>query len=1259
MKKTLLWFGVFLSAALLGCSAGMKYTLRAPLPSDQQSRLAAEAERYYGAVNAKAMRSAVAAAGKIAPESAVYHELAADLAYLDGDKDARFDHLLSALLCPDDEAALLHLHEFYEMSWTFEQTRQAETLLGTLLENHPRPDVAMLAGHYYALLLHQRGEIEKANEIRDRIGWVMPFAVIGTWDNMQGKGFDVSYPPEDEVDLSATYPGQTVDVKWRTNLITGQQNEYDLVQQLYPNSSAVAYLASAVDVAKGGDYELRLTTTDGLKVWVNGQLVFNERRIGSWDFDTLVVPVRLEKGVNTVLIKTAQEDSGWDLFARITAPSGAPVAAGVLKSVDAGTNPTKLKSGEALVDVTDIVDAHVSALQVGSLRKAFFSIEYSGRLGLDMYRAKLAEQMMDAHPKSLRGKLELVFSLWDNQEHGRTTELLAELVDEAGDDFPIIMLKQIRLWQQNDLDKNAREATFALKEKYSDNPAVAMALVYLYGAEGWTEDKCHALQDVDKKWPEWITIQYSLADCYGSLEYPLEQRAIYEKLIKHFPYDYSLMNNMVSYALSEYRYDDAIEWLNKMIAAWPERVNLTTQLGDIYRQLGNAGKATALWRQAIEMTPDRPNSYYDIASLAYYEKDKKTAIDYWRKSLERNPDNGALAERLAYLAPKESEAWERDVPDAQDIERIVASRDTLEYSDAADMALLYDHCVTDLQPDGSSINVTTTILHALNVSGRDAMTEFVVPCYGYSRILHAYTVSPDGKRSEPSSIRGKTIRFRQLEVGSTIVVQNRCEQGADELIGDYFSYKWSFQSFNKQFIDSEFILWAPKKVVLNQYLRGDVQTTETEEGPEKRYSWRARNTPILEAESSMPSTVDFAWYLEVSTVPDWSLFLKWESALLQDVFRVSPEVTALAGHLAEGKETKLEKLYAIHSYLLREIRYQQDYENYVAGVKPHSAPQVIARGYGDCKDKSVLFITLANLMGIEARFSLVRTRTYGQIIKEVPSQQFNHAIVYIPAQEGLESPRFFDATADALDVDVLRSDDPGTFAFVLDRDKMQYEWIEIPYQSADMNAGREDITLTIAEDGSAKGDVLLTFKGHLASIFRQSSRNPEKFQKILQIVTDNIVKGAVIGDVTFDDIENIEKPVEVKVALETSDFARKKDRELRFKLPFDAKPEKLFSLEKRELDLVLGVPNHNQWDAVFILPAKATVTHLPEPFEIKTDCITFSREVKKDGEGKVVASQKLDYLCERISAADYPVYRREIQKLRTAVEDDIVVTLKK
>lgn len=1260
MKKNCIWLVVVLSMIASGCSTGMnlKLKLATPVAQGKQDALLEQAGRYYASPSSRAMRDAVESAKKIDPNSAIYFELAADMDYLTGDRESRFTHISKALMCPDNQIAILHVHQLYEMSWTFEQTRQAEELFAFLKENHPDRRVMALCAHYYALLMHRRGDVDKSRDIRKNIGWSIPFSVIGTWDNKQGKGFDVSYPPESEIDMTKTYHGQTVDVSWRSGLATGIQGELDLGQLMYPNSSAIAYAASAFEVSKAGMYELRLTSTDGVKVWLNGARIFDERRIGNWTFDSIVLPVRLEKGVNNILIKTAQDSSGWDLFARITKENGTPAAPNTFKALKADAKPVKAAANATVIQVGDVIENYVGKMRIGGARQDFYSSVFAARLGLEVHRAKLAEKMMDAHPTSLRGKMELTFSLWDNQERGRTTELLAGLVEEVGDDFILIMLKQIRFWQQNDLDKNAREATFELMAKYPDNPSVGLALVQLYSSEGWVEDQCHAIEEMDRKWPGWVTVKHSLAECYGSLDFPLQQRRLYDELMEEFPYDYGLMNNMYGYAVNAFDYEDALTWLERMVEAWPERVSLLGQMAHLHKQIGNSDKAIELWKEMVRRTPDYPSSYYNIASLAYYEKDKKTAIEYWRKSLERNPDNGALAERLAYLAPKDKEPWEEDAPTEDEINDIVANRNNIEYSDAADMALLLDHCVTDLQPDGSSINVTTTILHALNISGRDAMTEFNVPCYGYTRILHAYAVSPDGKRSEASSIRGKTIRFRQLDVASTIVVQNRCEQGADALIGDYFSYKWSFQSFNKQFVNSELVLWAPKKATLNEVVQGDIQRTETDEGLYTRYSWRATNTPVLKAEASMPSTVDFAWYAQVSTVPDWSLFLKWENSLLQDAFRVSPEVVALANQLKEGKTTVKEKLHAIHSHLVTNIRYQQDYENYVAGVKPHTAPQVIARGYGDCKDKSVLFITLAELMGIEARFALVRTRTYGRILKEVPSQQFNHAIVYVPKQDGMEEAVFFDATADALDVDVIRSDDPGTQALVLNRKKNELDWIEIPYQSPEMNMGKEKIQLEVGEGGNATGNIAFTFKGHLASIFRQTSRNVEKFKKIIQIVTDAVLKGAVIGNVDVRDIENIEKTVEFNVSVNSEGFARVKEGELRLKVPFDAKPEKLFSLEKREHPLVIGVPNHNRWDMEFSFPQGSKVTHLPSKFEIETECIRFSREVVATAEGTVKVSQQLVYSCERISAADYPLYRKEIQKLRNAMEEDIVVKLK-
>ena len=76
--------------------------------------------------------------------------------------------------------------------------------------------------------------------------------------------------------------------------------------------------------------------------------------------------------------------------------------------------------------------------------------------------------------------------------------------------------------------------------------------------------------------------------------------------------------------------------------------------------------------------------------------------------------------------------------------------------------------------------------------------------------------------------------------------------------------------------------------------------------------------------------------------------------------------------------------------------------------------------------KGGLFDAPARKLGLDAHFGLVRTLDVGPVEPDVPMQQFNHAIVYVPEQKGFPTARFFDPTADALDLAAVRSDDTAT-----------------------------------------------------------------------------------------------------------------------------------------------------------------------------------------------------------------------------------------
>ncbi len=1255
------WLGIVLlfclAMVVLNCGTiGQKLELSDPGDADKAAFDATE--EYYVAKDAASMRATVEKLGNLAPQSAVYHDMAAGLAYMDARWDDRFEHVVAALLDTSSDVTLLNLHSLDGLSKDLRQTAVADRLMELLSTEHPDPDVRALAAYYLSESLYLLGRFDESRALARQLGWRLPLTVIGTWDNEQGKGFDIAYPPEEEISLAKQYDSQTVKVGWREKYPLRPQGEVDLGNLLHPSKWAVAYGLSAFEVKKAGEYELRISTSEKIKVWVNDALVFQDREIEGWSFDSIVIPITLNKGVNRVLIKSANDYGSWLLMARVTGVDGALLAGDALTPVKADSAPTQVdKTIKSPMTGADLVAKRMEKLSGGPTRSAAVAVRWANEIGLPVESVKLAEQRMKSHPSSLQGRYTLAMSLWSNSERGRTSDILDELMETAGEDFVRIQLKQARFWRQNDLERNARELLMALSEEKPDRPEVWLALASWFGSEDWDEDSCFAIERVNHDWPDWPMAINKLADCYETVDREADALELHRQLNRNFPGDTSEIFDLYLFAVRSHDFDEALELVERMAELRPYRRFYKKLLGEILRKMGRYDEAKKAWQELRDLAPTAPEAYDLLAHLEYYQKNKDTAIELWRQKIDRDPDDGSLANRLAFLEPPEEGLWTKDIPSETEIAKAVALRDSTTFDEAANTALLLDHAVAELKTDGSSVSVTTTIQHALNVSGRDAITKYSISCFGNVRILKAYALDKKGKRSEASSIRDETIRFRQLDVGSTIIVQSRCEQPPNNLIGDYFSTGWAFQNFTVQFLDSRYILWMAKSEEISEFVRGDIKREEQELGEFKRISWSALNIPVLKYEPNMPVVTDVAWRLLVSTVPTWDLFRKWEEALLKDAFRESPEIVALSEKLFKGLSTHKQKLLKIQAFLSTEIRYQMDYENMVAGVKPHAAPVVLARGYGDCKDKSVLFITLAKLAGIEVQFALVRTRTGGQIVKEVPQQQFNHAIVYVPKQKGLDEDIFFDPTADALDVDVLRSDDPGTWSLVLDRKQSKSKWRKIPYQSPDHNSTVQKIKLQIEADGSATGTFGMSLKGNIAALIRKTSRNPEQFRKFVQVVTNGILPGGMLdklGEVDMDDVEN---PADFSASVKTDTFARISGKELYFKIPFDAQPEKVFSLETREYPLVFGAPIATSWQMELGLPKGAKVSKLPDPYSIETECVLFERAIKKK-KGKLLVKQQIVFRCDEIAPEDYAGYRDKIQALRQVITEDVSLKLK-
>ena len=70
---------------------------------------------------------------------------------------------------------------------------------------------------------------------------------------------------------------------------------------------------------------MRMGSDDGMRVWLNGQLIHSLDVARAAVPDDDVVPVRLRAGRNTLLVKNADRNLGWGFYLRITDPAGKPL----------------------------------------------------------------------------------------------------------------------------------------------------------------------------------------------------------------------------------------------------------------------------------------------------------------------------------------------------------------------------------------------------------------------------------------------------------------------------------------------------------------------------------------------------------------------------------------------------------------------------------------------------------------------------------------------------------------------------------------------------------------------------------------------------------------------------------------------------------------------------------------------------------------------------------------------------------------------
>ncbi len=150
--------------------------------------------------------------------------------------------------------------------------------------------------------------------------FVTEWNLIGPFDAPDMNTLLTPYPPEREADLAKTYPGKGgATAAWKT-VKTDESGFFRLAQSFQPAEQVVVYGLAYVQSPDDRRTHILLGSDDGVRLWINDELVHSNPAYRGAEPDQDRVYVHLKKGWNKVLIKILQGAGGWGFYFRAADP---------------------------------------------------------------------------------------------------------------------------------------------------------------------------------------------------------------------------------------------------------------------------------------------------------------------------------------------------------------------------------------------------------------------------------------------------------------------------------------------------------------------------------------------------------------------------------------------------------------------------------------------------------------------------------------------------------------------------------------------------------------------------------------------------------------------------------------------------------------------------------------------------------------------------------------------------------------------------
>lgn len=1165
-----------------------------------------------------------------------------------------------------------------------------QTLAAASRDERLEPAAREYAAMLVAYARKRRGDANSARSMIKSLGFVSQWLVVGPFDNEGKTGLGQPFEPEkaltEAIVPGRAFTGKERPVRWRTVPEAFPYGWVALGSLLRPESRVCAYLSTFVESTQQ-DREPRPVSLwvgvgGAFKLFWNGEPILEDDAYRNHDVDRQAVQALLYPGLNSLTLKVCGDDAAPQVSVRIRHGRG---------------------FGDAGVQFAATPEASVRAAEAAAARAADRSNRVTATPGSVRGPLQRFESLVARAPSP--GALEafakyLVETHSDDVVRHRARDLATQAAEKGPTADRLLLAAKLAE------DQNATRGWLDRTEKLLGSSAADHVKLLLAKA---------SLLRRSPKWREALPLyQRALvlnADCIEAIEGVVAlynqvelQRTALEELrtaLNRHPNSVNLLNLYASQlrklgrtveaieAESRYsalRFDDqgylagqaqlavarrdptsAEHWLSRLADNAPESLSALTFASRLERGLGHPKRAVASLERALELAPEDVGTLRTLADLKGELGERGAQLRLLERVLAVRPQDAEVREYVEHLRPAMARSDEKF---AWSPKRFL--RDRSAPANGYNQRTLRQLTVTTVYENGLASRFRQVVFQPLTDTAAALARQYSFQYQADSEVVQlrgAKVYRADGRIDEAieygegaadnpdismyTSARTFYVQFPRLEPGDVVELRYRVDDiSRQNDLADYFGEVVYMQS-SEPVANAEYVLITPKSRALAVDTHVPrLETSTTDKGNTRIRRYFAKSIPALVSEPEMPPWPEMLSFIHVSTYKDWRALGRWYWGLVKDQFELDAETRALAHRLADGKGTELEKVKAVYGWVVQNIRYVA-LEFGVYGYKPRRSVQTVARGWGDCKDRATVIVSLLAELGIESTPVILRTQMRGGFPSRIPSlEPFDHAIVYVPSLD-----LYLDGTAEHTGALELPEMDQGALGLLVQRGNSKL--VELPTTSKEPNLVQRVVNAQLRRNGSAAVQVDYEVRGSSASTWRrkyaaESTRRERVSEALSTDWPDFRIEPGVRG-LTINDLTDIEQPVSLQVRGTAGEFARREGRALSMEVTpsFRLTPAFASLKERRSPVRVLGLPRFAHTVKVEVPPVMR-VTELPRAMEARTAFGTYFIRAKESG-GTITVESELVLTKTTIPPAEYDAFKKFCAEVDEAFSQRLVV----